>query len=107
MTKHPVVAYGAMQLKRIGIAALVAGATLVAASALVATGALAADDRPCAGARAEVFSASVHEASADAGTAGTGRFDPYTQGHRTGCFDPYTEGMGHPVVDLVWLQRDA
>ncbi|MFC4522414.1 hypothetical protein [Cupriavidus pinatubonensis] len=36
-----------------------------------------------------------------------GCFGSYTQGHRTGRFDPYTEGMGQPVVDLVWIERNT
>ncbi len=99
-----------MQLKHIGIAAMVAAGTLMAASALIATGVLVAGHPSEDTTRTEVFSVIAQDSRTDTDTDGTGagrRFDPYTQGHRTGWFDPYTEGMGHPVVDLVWIQRNT
>jgi hypothetical protein len=96
-----------MQLKHIGIAAMVAAGTLMAASALIATGVLVAGNPSEATTRIEVFSAAVHDSRTDVDADRNSRFDPYTQGHRTGRFDPYTEGMGHPVVDLVWIERNT
>jgi len=96
-----------MQLKHIGIAAMVAAGTLMAASALIATGVLVAGNTPEETAGPGVLRLIAQDASKDAGDDRAGRFDPYTQGHRTGRFDPYTEGMGHPVVDLVWIERNT
>lgn len=96
-----------MQLKHIGIAATVAAGTLMAASALIATGVLVAGNPLDEAASAGVLSVVAQDARKDAGDDRAGRFDPYTQGHRTGRFDPYTEGMGHPVVDLVWIERNT
>ena len=87
-----------MQLKRIGIAVVILAGGLVAACPWAQT------------ARIGTFEVAVQDsraACASTDGSGAGRFDPYTQGHRTGWFDPYTEGMGHPVVDLVWLQRNT
>lgn len=96
-----------MQLKHIGITATVAAATLMAASALVATGVLVAGNPSEEAASAGVLRVVAQESSKDSGDDRAGRFDPYTQGHRWGRFDPYTEGMGHPVVDLVWIDRNT
>ncbi len=95
-----------MQLKHIGIAATVAAATLMAASTLIATGVLVAGNPSEEAASAGVLRVVAQESRKDAGDD-RGRFDPYTQGLRTGRFDPYTEGMGHPVVDLVWIERNT
>ncbi len=86
-----------MQLKRIGIAAVILAGGLIVARPWAQTD------------RIGTFELAAQDSRTDAGTdgAGSGRFDPYTQGLRTGWFDPYTEGMGHPVIDLVWLQRNT
>lgn len=85
-----------MQLKHIGIA------SVIVAGCLVATRPWAQVDRIA------VMELAAQDPQAGAGnTDGAGRFDPYTQGHRTGRFDPYTEGMGNPVVDLIWIQGNT
>lgn len=87
-----------MQLKRIGIAAVILAGGLVIARPWAQT------------ARIGTFEVAAQASRADDRSTdglGAGRFDPYTQGHRTGWFDPYTEGMGHPVVDLVWIERNT
>lgn len=90
-----------MQLKQLGIASVIVAGCLVAA-------------RPWAQVdRIGTFELAAHDSQAgasnddDSTTEGARRFDPYTQGHRTGRFDPYTEGMGHPVVDLVWIKGNT
>lgn len=84
-----------MQLKRIGIAVVILAGGLAVARPWAQTD------------RIRTSELAAQDTRTDVGTDGAGRFDPYTQGHRKGWFDPYTAGMGHPVVDVVWLQRNT
>ncbi len=86
-----------MRVKQIGIAVGVVTGALMAASPWTQL------DRPGVFDQDAQHSRSATGASAD----DAGRFDPYTQGHLAGWALPYAEGIGSPVIDLVWLQRNT
>lgn len=86
-----------MRVKQIGIAVGVVAGALMAASPWTQLD------------RTGVFDQVAQHSRPDTGASAddAGRFDPYTQGHLAGWAVPYAEGIGSPVIDLVWLQRNT
>jgi hypothetical protein len=87
----------AVRIKQIGIAVGVVAGALMAASPWTQVD------------RTGVFDQVAQHSRSDTGATDedAGRFDPYTQGHLAGWASSYATGIGSPVIDLVWLQRNT